>query len=90
MTLPPADTPLYNHALPQIEAWLTQQGCRQDPRDLHCWLIDHANWHAELWLDVDQLTVHYLQSDRGEGDVQRSFKYSLSRQDLEDAIFAGP
>ncbi|NEQ97539.1 MAG: DUF3143 domain-containing protein, partial [Cyanothece sp. SIO2G6] len=23
-------------------------------------------------------------------DIQRSFKYSLSRQDLEDAVFSGP
>jgi Protein of unknown function (DUF3143) len=90
MTLPPADTPLYNHPLPQIEAWLAQQGCRQDSLNLHCWMVEKADWRAELWLDVDQLTVHYLQSHSGGGDIQRSFKYSLSRQDLEDAIFAGP
>jgi Protein of unknown function (DUF3143) len=90
MTLPPADTPLYNHPLPQIEAWLVQQGCQQDQRDRHCWIIEKANWRAELWLDIDQLTVHYLQADHVACNIQRSFKYSLSRQDLEDAIFAGP
>jgi hypothetical protein len=90
MILPPADTPLYNHPLPQIEAWLTQQGCQRDPRDLHCWLIEQPDWQAELWLDVDQLVVNYVPSKISEGSIQRSFKYSLSRQDLEDAIFAGP
>ncbi len=88
MTLPPGDTPLYNHALPAIEAWLSDQGCEQDSEDLHCWTIDRAKWQAELMLDVDQLSVRYLNVDGR--DIQRSFKYSLSRQDIEDAVFAGP
>ncbi|HEY9907167.1 MAG TPA: DUF3143 domain-containing protein [Thermosynechococcaceae cyanobacterium] len=90
MTLPPANTPLYNHPLPEIEEWLSQQGCRQDSDDLHCWQVQRAAWKAELRLETDQLTIRYF--DFGEGDraVQRAFKYSLSRQDLEDAIFSGP
>ncbi len=88
MTLPPADTPLYNHPLPQIESWLTDQGCQQDSDELHCWTIERSKWQAELYLDVDQLTVRYLNVEGR--DLQRSFKYSLSRQDLEDAIFGGP
>ncbi|HEY9874187.1 MAG TPA: DUF3143 domain-containing protein [Candidatus Obscuribacterales bacterium] len=89
MTLPSADTPLYNHPLPQIEQWLKAQGCQQDRNELHCWRVDRPTWKAELWLDVEELTVRYLQADEGR-DVQRSFKYSLSRQDVEDAVFSGP
>jgi hypothetical protein len=89
MTLPSADTPLYNHPLPQIEQWLKAQGCQQDRNELHCWRVERPSWKAELWLDVEELTVRYLQADDGR-DVQRSFKYSLSRQDVEDAVFSGP
>ena len=88
MTLPPGDTPLYNHPLPAIETWLLDQGCEQDADDLHCWTIERPKWQAELMLDVDQLSVRYLNVNGR--DVQRSFKYSLSRQDIEDAVFAGP
>lgn len=88
MTFPSADTPLYNHPLPQIESWLAKKGCQQDSEDLHCWLIETPHWRAEICLEVEQLSVRYLLEDRP--DVQRAFKYSLSRQDIEDAIFAGP
>jgi hypothetical protein len=90
MTLPPSDTPLYNHPLPDIEDWLKSNGCQQDRQDLHCWRIERSDWQAELWLDIDQLTVRYFRTDDTEQDIQRSFKYSLSRQDVEDAIFSGP
>nr|WP_290227212.1 DUF3143 domain-containing protein [Trichocoleus desertorum] len=87
MPLPSSDTPLYNHSLPDIETWLTEQGCEQDPAELHCWRLARPAWKAELCLDVDQLTVRYL--TEGE-EIQRSFKYLLSRQDIEDAVFSGP
>lgn len=90
MTLPPANTPLYNHPLPNIEQWLTNQGCQQDREELHCWYIQRPNWEAELYLDVDQLTVRYLRAGEEGQDIQRSFKYSLSRKDIEQAVFAGP
>jgi hypothetical protein len=90
MTLPPADTPLYNHPLPDIEQWLISQGCHQDSQDLHCWHIHQTTWKAELWLDVDSLTVRYIQAGEDGQDIQRSFKYSLSRRDLDEAIFTGP
>jgi hypothetical protein len=90
MPLPSADMPLYNHPLPDIEQWLQNQGCQQDPEDLHCWHIARAGWQADLWLDVDHLTVRYFEFGEGDRAVQRSFKYSLSRQDIEAAIFAGP
>lgn len=90
MNLPSADTPLYNHPLPDIEAWLIAQGCRQDADDLHCWYVERPDWKAELSLDVDSLSVRYIGAGEGGRDVQRSFKYSLSRRDLDEVIFAGP
>lgn len=89
-SLPSSDTPLYNHALPDIEQWLQNQGCERDRADLHLWRVARATWHAQIWLDVEELTVRYLKSSQDANDIQRSFKYSLSRQDIEDAIFAGP
>ncbi|MGD1853450.1 MAG: DUF3143 domain-containing protein [Leptolyngbyaceae cyanobacterium] len=89
MTLPSADTPLYNHTLPDIELWLKQQGCQQNSSELNRWEIAKASWSADLLLETDSLVVRYLEASDGE-DIQRGFKYSLSRQDLEDAIFAGP
>ena len=90
MTLPSADTPLYNHPLPEIEQWLSQHGCQQNPEDLHCWLVQRSEWKAELCLEIDQLTIRYFDYGEGDRSVQRAFKYSLSRQDLEDAVFSGP
>ena len=90
MSLPSSDTPLYNHPLPEIEQWLRNQGCQQDQNELHCWRIQRPDWEAELWLDVDQLTVRYLQAGEQGQDIQRSFKYSLNRRDIEKAVFSGP
>jgi len=89
-SLPPANTPLYNHPLPDIEQWLQAQGCKQDKSDLHCWQLEQASWKAELCLDVEELSVRYLGAAADGRDIQRTFKYSLSRQDVEDAIFSGP
>lgn len=89
MTLPSADTPLYNHTLPIIEQWLAERGCQQDSENLHCWYIEKSTWKAEICLDIEELTVRYLQSEP-DREINRSFKYSLSRQDIEDAVFSGP
>lgn len=89
MTLPP-ETPLYNHPLPEIEQWLAAQGCQQDQAALHCWRLKQSDWQAEIWLEDDQLTVRYQELQTIERNIQRSFKYSLSRQDIENAVFAGP
>jgi hypothetical protein len=88
MPLPSADTPLYNHPLPTIEEWLCDLGCEQDPQELHFWTVKRSKWEAELMLDVEQLSVRYLNVEGR--DIQRSFKYSLSRRDVEDAVFGGP
>lgn len=90
MTLPSADTPLYNHPLPDIEQWLISHGCQQDRQELHCWHLETPNWSADLWMEIDCLIVRYLNAGADGQDIQRSFKYSLSRQDLEAVIFSGP
>ncbi|HYW19361.1 MAG TPA: DUF3143 domain-containing protein [Nodularia sp. (in: cyanobacteria)] len=84
------DTPLYSHPLPQIEKWLKDQGCQQDENELHCWRVQRPSWEAQLWLDVEQITVRYIKSGGNEQEIQRSFKYSLSREDIEQAVFSGP
>ncbi|EFA73681.1 conserved hypothetical protein [Raphidiopsis brookii D9] len=84
------ETPLYNHPLPQIEEWLKYQGCQQDETELHCWRLKKQTWQAELWLDIEQLTVRYIQAGENGQDIQRSFRYSLSRKDIEQAVFSGP
>jgi len=90
MTIPSPDTPLYNHPLPEIEQWLKSRGCQQDRRELHCWRIQQPTWEAEISLDIDQLTVRYLHAGADGQDIQRAFKYSLSRHDIEAAVFSGP
>ena len=95
MILLPTDTPLYNHPLPEIERWLTSMGCEQDDLELHCWHINRPDWCAELSLDVEELAVRYHagtvpNSSLDSQNIYRTFKYSLSRQDIENAVFAGP
>jgi hypothetical protein len=88
MTLPPQNTPLYNHPLPQIEAWLEAQGCERSQEAAHCWNLERSTWRAEIALESDQMMVRYLNVEGR--DLARSFSYALSRQDLQNAIFAGP
>ena len=90
MSLPPPETALYNHPLPEIEGWLISQGCKQNREKLNYWRIEKPNWEAELCLDVEQLTVRYFNFGGDGKDIQRSFKYSLSRQDIQEAVFSGP
>ncbi|WP_414581295.1 DUF3143 domain-containing protein [Scytonema sp. PCC 10023] len=90
MIFPSPETPLYNHPLPQIEQWLREQGCQQDEKQLHCWHVQRSNWQAELSLDIEQIIVRYVQAGEGGQDIQRAFKYSLSREDIERAVFSGP
>ena len=90
MVMPTADTPLYNHPLPDIEQWLSGQGCHQNPEALHEWHVEKTTWKADITLEVDSIVVRYLDTPPSGEDIQRIFKYSLSRQDLEEAIFSGP
>jgi hypothetical protein len=84
------DIPLYNYPLPQIEQWLINLGAYQQRDNIHCWLVERASWKAEICLEVEELTVRYINGGEGGNDLLRSFKYSLSRQDIEAAVFDGP
>lgn len=90
MVLPSPDTRLYNHPLPDIEQWLSDRGCQRDDSDLHRWFVEGATWRAEITLDREDLVVRYINADGGTKDITRSFPYSLTRQDVEDAVFSGP
>lgn len=90
MELPSADTPLYSHPLPKIEQWLQDLGCQQDRDNLHCWYVQRPQWQAEICLETEELTVSYFNTEAKAKDFNRSFKYSLSRQDIESAVFSGP
>lgn len=90
MTLPSPDTPLYNHPLPEIEQWLIAQGCEQSKENRHCWWVSRADWRAEICLEIDSLRVRYVNAAEGSRDIHRMFQYSLSRKDLDEAIFEGP
>ncbi|MEM8810731.1 MAG: DUF3143 domain-containing protein [Cyanobacteria bacterium P01_D01_bin.44] len=90
MSLPSAETPLYNHPLPDIEAWLIDEGCQQDTSELNRWNVQRPAWEADIVLEVDSILVRYIGAADDGSDVQRGFKYSLSRRDLSAAIFAGP
>jgi hypothetical protein len=90
MVLPSTDTPLYSHSLPAIEQWLRDQGCEQSSDDPHCWLIERLNWKAEICLEIEELAVRYINALEGNRDINRSFKYSLNREDVEAAVFSGP
>ncbi|MFN5513468.1 MAG: DUF3143 domain-containing protein [Cyanobacteriota bacterium] len=87
MALPPAQTPLYNHPLPQIEAWLTGLGGLRLQEPAHGWRLDGRDWTAQLYLETEEVVVCYFPETQ---TVSRSFKYSLSREDIEAAILAGP
>ncbi|PLZ45111.1 hypothetical protein CBP27_00690, partial [Fischerella thermalis WC542] len=62
----------------------------QDEMQLHCWRVQRPGWQAELWLDIEQIVVRYLNVGDNGQDIQRAFKYSLSRRDVEQAVFSGP
>ena len=84
------DTPLYNYPLPKIEEWLKKLGCQQDSQELNHWYIKTPTWEATISLEIEDLSVCYLKAGADGSDIKRSFRYSLSRQDIEDAVFSGP
>jgi Protein of unknown function (DUF3143) len=88
VTVSTPDTPLYNHPLPEIEEWLLSIGCVQNTDLPHCWQVSRDQWQAQLCLEIEEIAISYSSGDRS--DVNRVFKYSLSRRDVEDAILAGP
>ena len=86
--LPSPDTPLYHHALPALEAWLEQMGCRRDAGNVCLWHLRQPFWSAAVELSVEDMNVRWTSSSGG--ITQRSFPYSLSRSDVERAIMVGP
>lgn len=85
--LPPAPTPLYHHPLPSLESWLETLGARQPHRHSSLWILEQADWSAEIELRQAELCVRWLQN--GE-QRQRTFPYGLTRADVQAAILAGP
>ncbi len=90
MSLPEATTPLYNHPLPEIEQWLIDLGCAKDREQPHCWSVERSSWKADICLEIEEISVCYLRASEDGADINRSFRYSLSRKDVEAAIFSGP
>ena len=84
------NSPLYNCPLPEIENWLKNMGCQQDPEKLNYWYINKDDWQAELVLEIEDICVSYLNAGNDGSDIKRAFPYSLSLRDVEDAVFSGP
>ena len=55
--LPTSNTSLYSHSLPCIEAWLRSIGFCQVSGSPEQWSIERPDWHAELVVDVTDLTI---------------------------------
>ncbi|MFM7264518.1 MAG: DUF3143 domain-containing protein [Cyanobium sp.] len=88
MATPPSErTPLYNHPLPALEAWLLQLGARPDGPHAERWDLHHDQWSAQIVFGVEELTVTWHQDGR---QAIRQFPYGLARADVEAAILAGP
>ena len=83
-------SPLYSYPLPAIEDWLKSMGCEQNTQQLNCWHLNKDHWEAEITLETEDININYLQAGADGTDIKRAFRYSLSRQDIEDAIFSGP
>ncbi len=84
-TLPSASAPLYNHPLPLIEQWLEEQGCTRDSEDVEQWFCKRDQWSARLRLEETTIWVRYTYEDGNTKTL--TFPYSLSRADIEQAIF---
>ncbi len=84
------DSPLYNFPLPEIENWLKKMGCQQNLQKLNYWYIHQNEWEAEVVLETEDIRVNYLKAGADGSDIKRAFPYSLSLQDVEDAVFSGP
>lgn len=86
MAVPPESTPLYNHPLPILEDWLEEKGCIQDSEQIENWHCQTEWWEAELRLEETHIWVRYSYKDGNTKTL--TFPYSLSREDVEQAIFA--
>lgn len=85
--LPSAQTPLYHHPLPALEAWLRGLGGSQQVDNPCLWDLRQTQWTARIELEAEALAVRW----QHQGQVsERRFPYGLSRADAEAAILAGP
>jgi hypothetical protein len=87
MSMPPEETPLYNHPLPALEEWLRGLGARQESPHSSCWELRRDAWTARVALEVEEMKVSWREPG---GESVRLFPYGLSRADAEAAILAGP
>jgi len=85
--LPDPSTPLVQHPLPLLEAWLRQLGARQRAPHGSQWDLHQQHWSALLELEVEDLRVCWQE---GGQQAVRHFPYGLPRADVEAAILAGP
>ena len=86
-TLPPDRTPLYNHPLPALEAWLRQLGARQQASRSAVWDLHRPQWSARIELGIEELQVSWHHDGK---ERVRHFSYGLTRADVEAAILVGP
>ncbi|MFN9548295.1 MAG: DUF3143 domain-containing protein [Cyanobacteriota bacterium] len=87
MSLPPKETPLYNHPLPALEDWLRHLGAQQEEPYSPRWDLRRDAWSAQIELNVEEMKVSWREAS---GETVRIFPYGLSRADAEAAILAGP
>jgi hypothetical protein len=85
--LPAETTPLYNHPLPALEAWLQQLGAIRRPSAPCLWDLHRPCWSASIELELEDLKVSWEADGQ---ECTRQFPYGLSRADVEAAILAGP
>ena len=85
--LPSSQTPLNQHSLAAIEAWLHGMGANKSKTDPCLWLWVTPKWSAEIKLERDELQVTWEYEGQSR---QRSFTYGLTRYDVQIAIAEGP
>lgn len=87
--LPPDSTPLNQHSLRALEAWLQQLGAMRMDEDPCQWMLTTPAWNAVLSLEREDLKVVWHPGSTADM-VQCSLPYGLPRADVEAAIQAGP
>ena len=85
--LPPRQTPLNQHSLMSLEAWLHQLGSEQNEEDRCCWTLVMPEWTAEIQINQSELLVVWEKKGR---KTKCTFSYALSREDVEAAMVQGP
>ena len=85
--LPISQTPLNQHSIRLIEFWLNQLGAELSEEDPCLWILQKAEWIAEIKIGQKELSVVWDESGRKK---QCSFSYGLSREDIETALMQGP